>query len=104
GAPHDRAVKISAVVVESVIGAEGKGGAHTLIGAGNRNHARADDIFGNLNADAAEVSACAHDQHGFAALEESDVDEQVPGRRYMADHHSRGMKIELRRNLDVGTG
>src|SRR5947199_6503628 len=34
GGAHDRAVKISAVVVQRVIGAEGKRGAQMLVGAG----------------------------------------------------------------------
>jgi hypothetical protein len=57
-----------------------------------------------LNPDAAEVAAGAHDQRGFAGLERSDIDEQGPGGRYMADHYGRGMKIELQWNLGGGAG
>src|SRR5262249_60694465 len=68
------------------------------------NHFRTDDVFGDLNANAAEITAGPHDQHRFVRLELSDVHQQIPGGWNVPHHHGSLMKIERTRKLDCRAG
>ena len=92
------------VVVDGVVGAERAAERAAVVGAGRRDHGRAGDVLRKLDADAAEIAAGAHDQHGLALLQLGDVEQQIPGRRHVAHHHRRVAEIEARRHIDRGAG
>ena len=77
-----------------VVGAELEPDLRAIVGAGGRDHRRADHVLGDLDADRAEIAAGAHDQHGLAGLELGDVEQQVPGGRHVAHHDGRVVEIE----------
>src|SRR5262249_32679254 len=68
------------------------------------DHLGSDHILGDLDANRAEIAARAHDQHGLAAFKLRDVDEQVPGGRYVAHDHGGVVEVELIGEFDRGAG
>ena len=87
-----------------VVGAELFAERSALVGAGSGDDAGANDVLGDLDADAAEIAAGAHDQHGLAALELGDVEEKIPRRRHVAHHHRGAMEVEILRDRNAGAG
>ena len=77
-----------------MIGAELLAECDARIGAGRRDHARADHVLGDLDADRPEIAAGAHDQHGFVEFEVGDVEQEIPCRRHVAQHDGGAMKVE----------
>ena len=94
GEPQHLVLDVVGVVVDRVVGAERAAERAAVVGAGCRDHGRADDVLGELDADGAEIAAGAHDQHGLAFLQLGDIEQQVPGGRDVAHHHGGVAEIE----------
>ena len=77
---------------------------YAVVGAGGRDHLGADHVLGDLDADAAEIAARTHDQHGLAGLELGDVEQQVPGGGHVAHHHRGLVEVEPVGQRDHGAG
>ena len=91
-------------VVDAVIGAEREAERDALVGAGGGDHGCAGDILGDLDADGAEIAACAHDQDGLAGLQPGAVEQQLPGGRRMAHDHRGLVEAEALGNSDRDGG
>src|SRR5499433_3178502 len=104
GQRHHLGLQVAAVVVHGMIGAKIEARLHPLVGARGRDHLGADHVLGDLDADRAEIAARAHDQHGLAGFKLRDVDEQVPGGRYVAHDHGGVVEVELIGEFDRGAG
>ena len=87
-----------------MIGAELLAERDARVGAGRRDHARADHVLGDLDADRAEIAAGAHDQHGLVEFEIGDVDQEIPCRRHVAQDDGGAMKVEMLGKRDRGAG
>ncbi len=101
---HDFIEDVRGRVIDAVIGAELLAERDARIGTGRRDHARADHVLGDLDADRSQIAAGAHDKYGLVEFEIGDVDQEIPCRRHVAQNDGGAMKIEMFGKRDRGAG